>query len=127
VAVILNNCSECESGKGHRPSYDSRCSFCDEYLIYVPELDDDSNDEDFDDIDDTFAVCCGHIFGCLECLSGGHPVGFGSTPDCIRCGEMHSVTEFVCCGHKQRYVGEDDNEFDDLSDDDDYEEDEEES
>ncbi len=127
MTVIKNNCSECARRLGHRPSSESKCSFCGEYLIYVPEFDDSSSDEEFEEIDDTYAMCCGHTFGCLGCFDGGHPVGFGSTPDCMRCGELHHVTEFVCCGHKQRYVGEDYNEFNDLSDDDDYEEDEDES
>ena len=113
MTTIKNNCSECASGLGHRPSDESKCTFCGEYLNYVPAFDDTSSDEDFDDIDDSYAMCCGHTFGCLGCFDGGHPAGYGSTPDCMRCGELHHATEFVCCGHKQRYVGEDDNEFDD--------------
>jgi hypothetical protein len=110
---LINSCSVCASDTGHRPTQDLTCTFCGKYLNYLPEFDDTSSEEDFEDIDDSYAMCCGHTFGCLGCFDGGHPVGFGSTPDCIRCGEMHHSTYFVCCGHRQRYVGEDDNEFDD--------------
>ena len=125
--IIKNGCQDCESGKGHRPLPDDKCSFCSEYLRYGPEFPEDGSDEDiedyFEDYDDTYAVCCGHVFECLGCLGGGHPVGYGSTPECIRCGEMHRAAYYTCCGHRQRYVHEDDNEFGDVSDDDDYEED----